>query len=38
MPRIFTGEDVTDRTSLGLVKFMVEHGLADNDPELLRIR
>jgi flavin-dependent dehydrogenase len=38
MPRIFTGEDVTNRYSLGLVRFMVEHGLAGNDPELLRIR
>ncbi len=38
MPRIFTGEDVTNRYSLGLVQFMIEHGLAGNDPELLRIR
>lgn len=37
MPRIFTGEDVTNRYSLGLVKFMVHHGLVGNDPAALRI-
>jgi flavin-dependent dehydrogenase len=37
MPRIFTGEDVTHPYSFGLVKFMVHHGLARNDPEMLRI-
>ena len=37
MPRIFTGEDATNRYSLGLVEFMVTHGLARNDPAALRI-
>jgi len=37
MPRIFTGEDATNRYSLGLVDFMVRRGLADNDPRLLQI-
>ena len=35
--RIFTGEDVTHPYSFGLVRFMVQHGLAGNDPEQLRI-
>jgi len=38
MPRIFTGENATHPYSLGLVAFMVEHGLAGNDPEELRIQ
>jgi flavin-dependent dehydrogenase len=37
MPRIFTGEDATNRYSLGLVSFMTQYGLAGNDPDLLRI-
>lgn len=37
MPRIFTGEDATNRYSLGLVRFMVQYGLVDNDPEVNRI-
>jgi flavin-dependent dehydrogenase len=37
MPRIFTGEDATNRYSLGLVAFMVNHGLARNDPTELRV-
>ena len=37
MPRIFTGEDATNPYSLGLVQFMVNHGLARNDPNGLRI-
>ena len=37
MPRIFTGEDATNRYSLGLVRFMVQHGLVGNDPEANRI-
>jgi len=37
MPRIFTGEDATNRYSLGLVEFMVNHGLARNDPTELRV-
>ena len=37
MPRIFTGEDATNRYSLGLVSFMTQYGLAGNDPEALRI-
>jgi flavin-dependent dehydrogenase len=38
MPRIFTGENATHPYSLGLVQFMVNHGLAQNDPDALRIR
>ena len=38
MPRIFTGEDTTSRYSLGLVGFMVKHGLVDNDPRELEVR
>ena len=37
MPRIFTGEDATNRYSLGLVEFMVNYGLARNDPSELRV-
>jgi flavin-dependent dehydrogenase len=37
MPRIFTGEDVTNRYSLGLIDFMVKYALAGDDPEALRI-
>jgi hypothetical protein len=37
MPKIFTGENVTSRYSFSLVRFMVHHALAGNDPELLRI-
>lgn len=37
MPRIFTGEDATNRYSLGLVDFMVKYGLAGNDPAPMRI-
>jgi len=37
MPRIFTGEDATNRYSVGLVEFMVNHGLAGNDPTKLQI-
>jgi len=37
MPRIFTGENATNRYSLGLVEFMVNHGLARNDPTELRV-
>ncbi|MDH3518989.1 MAG: tryptophan 7-halogenase [Myxococcales bacterium] len=37
MPKIFTGEDVTNRYSLALVSFMVKHGLARNDPRALQI-
>jgi flavin-dependent dehydrogenase len=38
MPRIFTGEDATNRYSLGLIEFMVNHGLARNDPSELRVQ
>jgi hypothetical protein len=38
MPRIFTGEDATNGYSLGLIQFMVNHGLAQNDPDALRIK
>lgn len=37
MPRVFTGENVTSRYSLGLLTFMAEHALWNNDPEQLRI-
>lgn len=37
MPRIFTGEGVTNAYSLGLLLFMAEHALWNNDPEMLRI-
>jgi hypothetical protein len=37
MPRIFTGEDATNRYSLGLIEFMVNHGLVRNDPSELRV-
>ena len=37
MPRIFTGEDATNRYSLGLVEFMVKYGLAGNDPSKVQI-
>ncbi len=37
MPRIFTGEDATNRYSLGLVEFMVKYGLAGNDPSKMQI-
>ena len=37
MPRIFTGEDATNRYSIGLVEFMVKHGLAGNDPTKMKI-
>jgi hypothetical protein len=37
MPRIFTGEDATNTYSLGLIQFMVNYGLAENDPDALRI-
>lgn len=38
MPRIFTGENTTNPYSLGLVDFMVRHGLAGNDPRELEVR
>jgi len=37
MPRVFTGEDVTHWYSLGLLTFMAQHALWNNDPEELRI-
>jgi flavin-dependent dehydrogenase len=37
MPRIFTGEGVTNAYSLGLLTFMAQHALWRNDPEMLRI-
>lgn len=37
MPRIFTGENVTSRYSLGLVGFMSHYGLAGNDFRELQI-
>jgi flavin-dependent dehydrogenase len=37
MPRIFTGDDVTNRYSRWLVEFMATRGLYGSDPEQLRI-
>jgi hypothetical protein len=37
MPRIFTGEGVTNAYSVGLLAFMAEHALWRKDPDLLRI-
>ncbi len=37
MPRIFTGEDATNRYSLGLIDFMVKYALAGNDPTKMQI-
>jgi len=37
MPRVFTGENVTHPYSLGLLTFMAQHALRNNDPEALRI-
>jgi flavin-dependent dehydrogenase len=37
MPRVFTGEGVTHPYSLGLLTFMAQHALWNNDPEILRI-
>jgi len=37
LPRIFTGEKATHPYSLALIRFMVSHGLAGNDPDELRI-
>jgi 2-polyprenyl-6-methoxyphenol hydroxylase-like FAD-dependent oxidoreductase len=38
MPRVFTGEATTRRYSIGLLDFMIRHGLAGNDPTLLAVR
>ena len=32
MPRVFTGEATDSRYSMGMVDFMLKHGLAGNDP------
>ncbi len=37
LPRVFTGENTTNRYSLGLLSFMCRHSLGDNDPARLRI-
>jgi flavin-dependent dehydrogenase len=37
MPRIFTGENATNRYSRGLVEFMCAYGLAGNDPREFEI-
>jgi flavin-dependent dehydrogenase len=37
MPRIFTGENATHPYSLALIRFMVNYGLAGNDPDALRV-
>lgn len=37
IPRIFTGEDTTNRYSLGLIDFMVKYALAGNDPAMMQI-
>jgi flavin-dependent dehydrogenase len=38
MPRVFTGEATDSRYSMGVVDFMLKHGLAGNDPEEFRVR
>jgi flavin-dependent dehydrogenase len=38
IPRVFTGEAVNRRYSVGLLDFMCRHALADNDPDELRVR
>jgi flavin-dependent dehydrogenase len=38
MPRVFTGEATNKRYSVGLLDFMVRHGLAGNDPQNLAVR
>ncbi len=38
MPRVFTGEAADSRYSMGLVRFMLKHGLAGNDPTPFAIR
>jgi flavin-dependent dehydrogenase len=38
MPRIFTGDDVTNRYSRWLVEFMSTYGIYGRDPEELRIK
>jgi len=38
MPRVFTGEAVTKRYSMGLLDFMIRYGLARNDPRPLAVR
>ena len=37
-PRVVTGEATTHRYSLGLLEFMVHHGLMNNDPQELAVR
>ena len=37
MGRIFTGEGVTNRYSLWLIDFMVEHALGNHDPAKMQI-
>ena len=37
-PRVVTGEATTNPYSLGLLDFMVHHGLRDNDPQELAVR
>ncbi len=38
MPRVFTGEASDSRYSMGMVDFMLKHGLAGNDPSEFEIR
>ena len=38
LPRVVTGEATTHRYSLGLLEFMVRHGLMNNDPRDLAVR
>ena len=36
MPRVFTGEATDSRYSMGMVDFMLQYGLAGNDPDRVR--
>jgi len=38
LPRVFTGEAINGRYSIGLLDFMVRHALAGNDPRTLAVR
>ena len=38
LPRVFTGEATTRRYSVGLLNFMCQYGLMENDPEFFRVQ
>ncbi len=37
MPRVFTGEATTKRYSLGMLDFMIQHGIRHEDPKALKV-